>query len=342
MQRLVLIDGNSIMNRAFYGMPDLTNTDGEHTGAIVGFLNIMNKILDEETPDYLAVAFDLKAPTFRHKIYEAYKGTRKPMPDELREQMPKIKELLSAMGIKIIEKAGLEADDILGTLAKRAEKNSINVSVVSGDRDLLQVATDTIKVRIPKTKFGKTEVYDYYANDVLEEYKVPPLGIIELKALMGDSSDNIPGVPKIGEKTATELLIQYGNIETLKEHIDEISKKSIKETLSQNFDMAVLSKTLATIDVNADIDVTFDELKLGNIYTKEAYGIFKKLEIKKALEKYDESMIPKEEEKSLVRETVVINTADEFNSVLSALRESDAFAFDIDILTTENMLLHMT
>ena len=331
MQRLVLIDGNSIMNRAFYGMPDLTNTDGQHTGAIVGFLNIMNKILDEETPDYLAVAFDLKAPTFRHKIYEAYKGTRKPMPDELREQMPKIKELLSAMGIKIIEKAGLEADDILGTLAKRAEKNSINVSVVSGDRDLLQVATDTIKVRIPKTKFGKTEVHDYYAKDVLEEYKVPPLGIIELKALMGDSSDNIPGVPKIGEKTATELLIQYGNIETLKEHIDEISKKSIKETLSQNFDMAVLSKTLATIDVNADIDVTFDELKLGNIYTKEAYGIFKKLEIKKALEKYDESMIPKEEEKSLVRETVVINTADEFNSVLSALRESDAFAFDIDI-----------
>ena len=267
MSKIVLIDGNSIINRAFYGMPDLTNTDGEHTGAIVGFLNIMNRILDEENPDYLTIAFDVKAPTFRHKIYEAYKGTRKSMPDELRSQVPVLKELLSAMGITLYEKAGLEADDILGTLAKRAEKEGMEVALVSGDRDLLQIATDVIKIRIPKTKFGKTEIHDYHTQDVIDEYQVPPLGIIELKALMGDSSDNIPGVPKIGQKTATDLLVQYGDIETLKEHISEITKKSVRETLEQNFDMAVLSKTLATIDVNADVDVKFEDCKYENIYT---------------------------------------------------------------------------
>ena len=330
MSKIVLIDGNSIINRAFYGMPDLTNTDGEHTGAIVGFLNIMNRILDEENPDYLTVAFDVKAPTFRHKIYEAYKGTRKSMPDELREQVPKLKELLSAMGITIVEKAGLEADDILGTLAKRAEKAGMEVSLVSGDRDLLQIATDVIKIRIPKTKFGKTEIHDYYTQDVIDEYKVPPLGIIELKALMGDSSDNIPGVPKIGEKTATDLLVQYGNIETLKEHIPEITKKSVRETLEQNFDMAVLSKTLATIEINADVDVDFDQCKFENIYTKEAYPIFKRLEIKKALEKYDDSDIAELDTGAKSRETVIVDSLEAFEKLIKELETVKVFAFDID------------
>lgn len=330
MSKIVLIDGNSIINRAFYGMPDLTNTDGEHTGAIVGFLNIMNKILDEEKPDYLTVAFDVKAPTFRHKIYEAYKGTRKSMPDELREQVPKLKELLLAMGITLVEKAGLEADDILGTLAKRAEKAGMEVSLVSGDRDLLQIATDVIKIRIPKTKFGKTEIHDYYTQDVINEYQVPPLGIIELKALMGDSSDNIPGVPKIGEKTATDLLIQYGNIENLKEHIPEITKKSVRETLEQNFDMAVLSKTLATIEINADIEVDFEECRLNDIYTLEAYPILKHLEIKKALEKYDESKLSgiagtTEKERQIVQ----VETASAYSELLNTLASTNRFAFDI-------------
>ena len=330
MSKIVLIDGNSIINRAFYGMPDLTNTDGEHTGAIVGFLNIMNKILDEEKPDYLTVAFDVKAPTFRHKIYEAYKGTRKSMPDELREQVPKLKELLLAMGITLVEKAGLEADDILGTLAKRAEKVGMEVSLVSGDRDLLQIATDVIKIRIPKTKFGKTEIHDYYTQDVINEYQVPPLGIIELKALMGDSSDNIPGVPKIGEKTATDLLIQYGNIENLKEHIPEITKKSVRETLEQNFDMAVLSKTLATIEINADIEVDFEECRLNDIYTLEAYPILKHLEIKKALEKYDESKLSgiagtTEKERQIVQ----VETASAYSELLNTLASTNRFAFDI-------------
>lgn len=330
MEKIVLIDGNSIINRAFFGMPDLTNTDGEHTGAIVGFLNIVGKILDEENPDYLAVAFDVHAPTFRHKIYEAYKGTRKGMPDELREQVPVLKELLKAMDVTIIEKAGLEADDILGTLAKRAEKEGMDVSLVSGDRDLLQIATDKIKIRIPKTKFGKTEVFDYYTQNVIDEYQVPPLGIIELKALMGDSSDNIPGVPKIGQKTATELLLQYGNIENLKEHISEIKKKSIKETLEQNFDMAVLSKTLATIEINADIDVDFNDCCYKNIYTKEAYPILKRLEIKKALEKYSESDLTDIPQGSSSRVSVDVNSDADFEGMLSELSAEEVISFDID------------
>ena len=228
-QKLVLIDGHSILNRAFYGVPDLSNAEGLHTNAIYGFLNIMFKILEEEKPEYLAVAFDVHAPTFRHKMYEAYKGTRKPMPEELREQVPVMKEILKAMHITIMEQAGLEADDILGTLAKKAEQAGLEVSLVSGDRDLLQIATDHIKIRIPKTKQGRTEIEDYYAADVLAAYQVTPLQFIELKALMGDTADNIPGVPKVGEKTAQALMVEYGSLDNIYAHVEEISKKSILE-----------------------------------------------------------------------------------------------------------------
>ena len=167
-EKIVLIDGHSILNRAFYGIPDLTNAEGLHTNAVYGFLNILFKILEEEQAGYLAVAFDLKAPTFRHKMYEAYKGTRKPMPEELREQVPVIKEVLQAMGIPIITKEGYEADDILGTLSVKAEKEGMEVTILSGDRDLLQLATDHIQIRIPKTKRTGTEVENYYAADVKE------------------------------------------------------------------------------------------------------------------------------------------------------------------------------
>lgn len=289
MGKLVLIDGNSIANRAFYGIPELTNAQGLHTNAIYGFLNIMFKILSEENPDYLAVAFDLHAPTFRHKMYEAYKGTRKPMPTELKEQMPYLKKLLEAMNIKILELEGYEADDLLGTMAKRFEGMGHLVSLVSGDRDLLQIATDKIKIRIPKTKGGKTEVEDYNTQDVIDKYSLTPLQIIELKALMGDSSDNIPGVPKIGEKTATALLVEYENIENLKEHIDEISKNSVRETLKENFDMAVLSKKLATIDIDAPINVGPEDVKLPDIYTQDAYSIIKMLGFKNFAAKFEDS-----------------------------------------------------
>lgn len=288
-RKLVLIDGNSIINRAFFGIPDLTNAQGLHTNAIYGFMNILFRILSEENADHLVVAFDVHEPTFRHKMYEAYKGTRKGMPDELREQVPVLKKLLAAMNITIMEKGGLEADDILGTLAKRAEADGFDVTLVSGDRDLLQIATDRILVRIPKTRAGKTEIEDYHTQDVINKYGLTPLQIIELKGLMGDSSDNIPGVPKIGEKTATELLKQYHDIDNLKEHIDEITKKSIKETLTENFDMAILSRKLATIETNADIDLDFDDAKLEDIYTNEAYVIVKELGFKNMLSRFESS-----------------------------------------------------
>ncbi len=285
--KLVLIDGNSIANRAFYGLPDLTNALGEHTNAIYGFLNILFKILTEEEPAYLAVAFDLHAPTFRHKMYDAYKGTRKPMPTELKEQMPVLRELLAAMQIKVVTLEGYEADDLLGTLAKCAEEQGIAVSLVSGDRDLLQIATDRIRIRIPKTKGGKTEVEDYYTQDVIDRYGITPAQVIELKALMGDSSDNIPGVPKIGEKTATALVQEYGTIENLKEHIGEISKASVKSTLTEHFDLAELSKKLATIDTNAPIEFTKSDFAIADLYTQEAYKIVKRLGFKNILPRFE-------------------------------------------------------
>lgn len=280
MEKLVLIDGHSILNRAFYGIPDLTNSKGFHTNAILGFLNILFRILEEEKPDYLTVAFDVHAPTFRHQRYKEYKGTRKPMPQELREQIPVMKEVLQAMGIKIMEKAGLEADDILGTIAKRAEKDGICVSLVSGDRDLLQIATDCIKIRIPKTKGGKTEIEDYYAKDVEEAYQVTPIQFIDLKALMGDTADNIPGVPKVGQKTATDLIVQYGSVENLYGHIEEITKKAIKESLINNRELADLSKELATIEVHAEIEYTYEDARVGEFFTPDAYLLFKQLELK--------------------------------------------------------------
>ena len=194
-QKLVLIDGHNIIFRAFYGVPDLTNSQGMHTNAIYGFLNIMFKILDEEKPDYLVVAFDAAKKTFRHEMYAEYKGTRKAMPDELREQVPMMQQLLRAMGVVTMECPGIEADDILGTLAKKAQADGMEVSLVSGDRDLLQIADEHIKIRIPKTKMGRTEIEDYYPADVERTYQVTPKQFIDLKALMGDTADNIPGVP---------------------------------------------------------------------------------------------------------------------------------------------------
>ena len=289
-QKLVLIDGHSILNRAFYGVPDLTNSQGLHTNAVYGFLNIMFKILEEEQPDYLTVAFDVHAPTFRHEIYKEYKGTRKPMPQELREQVPVMKQMLTAMGICIMEKPGLEADDILGTIAKRGEKEGMEVALVSGDRDLLQIASDHIKIRIPKTRGGKTEIEDYYAKDVQAKYQVTPLQFIDLKALMGDTADNIPGVPRVGEKTATELMVQFGSLENIYEHVEEITKKAIKESLINNKELADLSKTLATINVNAELEYGFEQAKVGNFYTEDAYVLCKKLEFKNLLSRFEKDV----------------------------------------------------
>lgn len=287
MGKLVLIDGHSILNRAFYGVPDLTNSEGLHTNAVYGFLNIMFKILEEEKADHLAVAFDLKEPTFRHKQYPDYKGTRKPMPEELREQVPLMKEVLAAMGVPIMTMAGYEADDILGTLAKRNAANGVEVSVVSGDRDLLQLADALIKIRIPKTSRGGTEVKDYYPEDVKREYQVTPTEFIDVKALMGDASDNIPGVPSIGEKTATNLIVAYGSIENAYAHVEEIKPPRAQKALKEHYDMAVMSKELATICLDCPIDFSYEDAEIGNLYTPEAYQYMKRLEFKSILTRFD-------------------------------------------------------
>ena len=289
-EKLVLIDGHSILNRAFFGIPDLTNSEGVHTNAVYGFLNIMFKILEEEQPDYLTVAFDVSQPTFRHEMFSEYKGTRKPMADELRQQVPVMKEMLQAMGVTVVEKGGYEADDLLGTIAKRSEAAGLTVSVVSGDRDLLQLATDNIKIRIPKTKRTGTEIEDYNTKEVLEKYQVTPMEFIDVKALMGDTSDNIPGVPGIGEKTATAIIAKYGSIENAYAHVDEIKPPRASNNLKEHYDMAQMSKTLATIEINADIDYELKNAKLDGIsslYTEEAYLLCKKLEFKNMLSRFE-------------------------------------------------------
>ena len=286
-KKLVLIDGFSILFRAFYGLPRLTNSKGVPTNAIYGFLNILFKIIDEESPDYLTIAFDTDKPTFRHEMYEEYKGTRKPTPDELISQIPIVKEVLKAMNISIVEKDGYEADDVIGTLSKRWDKNSYKVTVVSGDRDLLQLATDKIKIRIPKTKSTGTEIEDYYAKDVIEKYQVTPIELIDVKGLMGDPSDNIPGVPGIGEKTATKLIVEYGSIENAHDHIEEVKPKRARENLAANYDIALKSRELATIVTDCDLDYKIEDASLENLYNEDVFVIFKNLEFGSFLSRFD-------------------------------------------------------
>ena len=294
-KKIVLIDGHSILNRAFYGLPDLTNAKGEHTNAVYGFLNIMLKILEEEKPDYLTVAFDVKQPTFRHVMFEEYKGTRKPMPEELRQQVPLVKEVLMAMHITVVEKPGYEADDVLGTIARRAEEHGMEVSLVSGDRDLLQLATDKIKIRIPKTKRTGTEIEDYYPTDVMEKYQVTPLQIIDLKGLMGDTADNIPGVPGIGEKTATKIIKEFGSVEEAILHVDEITPKKARENLKEFEEKARLSKVLATIKTDCELEYSLDEATLEDMFNEEAFKIMKRLEFKSLLSKFDQEQVKNED-----------------------------------------------
>ena len=301
MERLVVIDGNSIMNRAFYGIMGnkmLQTEDGTYTNAVYGFLAIMFKILEDLKPEYLAVAFDLKAPTKRHLMYEAYKGTRHAMPEELVAQMPMIKEVLTAMNITIIEKEGYEADDILGTLAKRAEKEGIATTILSGDRDTFQLASKMITIRIPRTKAGKTEEDDFDEAKILETYGVSPLGMIEVKGLMGDKSDNIPGVPGVGEKTALGLVKKYGTIENLYKAIDDGTadeKGKLRERLEENKDSAFLSKTLGTIDIDSPIEKDIQELKIQEWNKSKVLEEFKTLRFKKYIDRFKLNEIQAEE-----------------------------------------------
>lgn len=286
MSKFVLIDGHSILNRAFYGVPIFTNSEGLHTNAVFGFLNIMFKIIDSKQPDYMAVAFDVHQPTFRHEMFKDYKGTRKPMMEELREQVPVIKELLQKMNITTVELPGYEADDVIGTLSKKGEKAGMEVDVISGDRDLLQLASDHITICIPKTKKGQTTVEEYNTEGVRKLYKVTPTEFIDVKALMGDSSDNIPGVPGIGEKGATAIISQFGSIENAYDHADEISNTRNRNALLNNYEMAQMSKTLATINIQSPVEVTPEQCKLEDIFTEDALEMIKRLEFKSMIQRF--------------------------------------------------------
>ena len=327
-EKIVLIDGHSILNRAFYGVPDLTNSEGLHTNAVYGFLNIMFKVLDEEKPEYLTVTFDVHAPTFRHKMFADYKGTRKPMAEELRQQVPVIKDVLKAMNIEIIEKEGLEADDLLGTISCMCEEKGMDVSIISGDRDTLQLATEHVKIRIPKTKQGRTEVEDYNASDVIEKYGVTPKEFIDVKALMGDASDNIPGVPGVGEKTATKIIQQYKSIENAYEHVDELKPPRASRNLKEFWEQAEMSKTLATIETHAEIEFDVEKAHLGDLYTKEAHDLFQRLQFKNLLGRFDVGVSANEVEKKFREVTEREEIERVFEEAMHAERVGAAFSKD--------------
>ena len=287
MSKLLLIDGHSILNRAYYGVRGLTSSKGVPTNAVYGFLNMMFKYIDEEKPDYITVAFDLSAPTFRHKMYDAYKGTRKPTEEDLKTQVPMMKDMLKAMNITVVTKEGFEADDILGTISHIAEADGMDVTIVSGDRDLLQLATDKVKIAIPKTSKGVTTTFYYYAKEVEETYGVTPIEFIDVKALQGDTADNIPGVPSIGEKTARAIISEYKSIENAYAHVDDIKPPNASKKLKEFYEQAQLSKELATIKLDADIDYNIDDCRLGDIFTNEAYMLCKEWEIRRLLPKFE-------------------------------------------------------
>ena len=292
LKQFVLVDGNNIMNRAFYGIMGskmLMTADGTYTNAVYGFFSILFKIIEDIQPDYLAVAFDLKAPTKRHKMYDGYKANRKGMPDELASQMPIIKKILEAMHITIVEKEGYEADDILGTLSRLGEKNECNVTILSGDRDTFQLVTPHIKVRIPRTKMGKTETEDFTVEKIKEVYGIEPKKLIEVKGLMGDTSDNIPGVPGVGEKTALALVKKYHSIVQLYNRIDEEKdelKGATRKKIVENRDLAFLSKELGTIDLKVPLEMTIDQFATQEWDKKAVYQIFRELKFNRFIERF--------------------------------------------------------
>ena len=317
-RKILIIDGHSILNRAFYGLPDLTNYEGLHTNAVLGFLNIVFKIIDEEQPTNMCVAFDVKQPTFRHLMYKEYKGTRKPMPDELREQVPLIKEVLASMNITIIEKGGYEADDIIGTLSRIADREGYSVVIVSGDRDLLQLATDNILIRIPKTKAGGTTVENYYADDVQKLYGVTPVQFIDMKGLMGDTSDNIPGVPGIGEKTAGKIIQEWKSIENAIEHIDEIKPPKAQKNLREFADQARMSRELATIKLDCELDFSLADTVISDVFNDNSYNIMKRLEFKSLMKRFDS----RPETTELKPEITVVNSENELDKIKNEIISS--------------------
>ena len=346
MKKIVLIDGNSILNRAFYGIMGnkmLMTPDGKYTNAVYGFLAILFKVLEDIEPEYLMVTFDLKAPTARHKLYDGYKATRKGMPNELAEQMPILKDILKSMNITVIEKEGYEADDVLGTIAKRAEKKSFDVTIVSGDRDTFQLASSRVKVRIPHTKMGKTETETFDREEVLKKYGVTPKQLIEVKGLQGDTSDNIPGVPGIGEKTALELIKKYKTIDGLYETIEKGEddlKPKVKERLLENKELAILSRTLGTINLEVPIEEELEDFKIKEWNKAEVFAKFKELNFNRFIDRFNlkSEEAPKQNLVELF-EIKTLSTENEIKDLLEKIRNQLVFMLETEPAVQENLVI---
>ena len=346
MKKIVLIDGNSILNRAFYGIMGnkmLMTPDGKYTNAVYGFLAILFKVLEDIEPEYLMVTFDLKAPTARHKMYDGYKATRKGMPNELAEQMPILKDILHSMNITIIEKEGYEADDVLGTVSKKAEKEGFDVTIVSGDRDTFQLTSNKIKVRIPHTKMGKTETEVFDENAVIEKYGVTPKQLIEVKGLQGDTSDNIPGVPGVGEKTALELVKKYKTIDGLYEAIekgeDDLKPKT-KEKLIANKELAELSRTLGTINLEVPIEEKIEEFKIKEWNNEEVLAKFKELNFNRFIERFNLKLNEKPKQNiTELFDVKTLNSKNEIESLLKKLKEQLIFIIGTEKSIDEKLII---
>ena len=341
MDKFVLVDGNSIMNRAFYGIMGskmLTTKDGKYTNAVYGFLAILFKLLDDIQPQYMAVAFDLKAPTARHKMYEGYKANRHGMPDELAEQMPIIKEVLRAMNIDIIEMEGYEADDILGTLSCYGEAQNLNVTILSGDRDTFQLATDRVTIRIPHTKGGKTETDEYNREKIIEKYGLEPKQLIEVKGLQGDASDNIPGVPGVGEKTALKLVQKYGSIENLYKKIEEGQddlKGKQREKIIENKELAELSRTLGTINTKVPIKDDLTDLKVEEWDKEKVLELFKNLNFNRYIDRFNLRENTENENKQEIKE-LYKSVEKSIKDIIGMIKNKQKMTFNVVTRNIEN------
>ena len=341
MGKFVLVDGNSIMNRAFYGIMGskmLTTKDGKYTNAVYGFLAILFKLLDDIQPQYMAVAFDLKAPTARHKMYEGYKANRHGMPDELAEQMPIIKEVLRAMNIDIIEMEGYEADDILGTLSCYGEAKNLDVTILSGDRDTFQLATDKVTIRIPHTKGGKTETDEYNREKIIEKYGLEPKQLIEVKGLQGDTSDNIPGVPGVGEKTALKLVQKYGSIENLYKKIEEGQddlKGKQREKIVENKELAELSRTLGTINTKVPIKDDLTDLKVEEWDKEKVLELFKNLNFNRYIDRFNLRENGESENKKEIKE-LYKSVEKSLKDVIGIIKNKNEMTFNLVTKSVED------
>ena len=339
MKKLLIIDSNSIINRAFYGVRYLSAKDGTPTNAIYGFLNTLFKLIEEVSPDYICTAYDLKAPTFRHKMYDGYKAQRKPMPDGLKVQMPISKEILKAMNIKSFEMEGYEADDIIGTISKICDDSGIECYIATGDKDDLQLATDKTKVILTVTKSGVNETIYYDDKAVMEKYHVTPKEFIDIKALMGDPSDNIPGVPGIGEKTATSLIEKFKSIEYIYEHLEQTGLKGATlKKITEGKDLAFMSKKLATIIRDVPIDFKFEDCefggKLSDCATPEAYDALKNLDLNSIIKRLNLSPAPssKIESVDIYKDTsfFAMSEIKELEDFIKKIKDELSFLFEFD------------